>query len=309
MKQQLSEGSSAVTVTRRESGYAVRTEAANRSYCVQTMRHLLTVGPLPWKALGVAPGDWPDCEIHEASSETDTLRRLRSRAFDVVITHPMTSAEQDLPLVHEARQQQPGIRPIMIVPELTPANVIEALRSDVYACFTMPVTPVELRDAITNALNADHWTNGIQVLSATPDWIALRVVSRRITADRLTRFMTELVPEVSADDKFALMTAFREVLLNAMEHGAGFDPDKVVEVAAVRTKRTIVYYFKDPGPGFNPRATTSVATEADPIGHMAEREARGQRPGGFGLLLTSKLVDEVHFNEFGNEVFLVKYLE
>ncbi|MDP2052039.1 MAG: ATP-binding protein [Acidobacteriota bacterium] len=273
------------------------------------MRHLLTVGPLPWKALGVTPGDWPDCEIHEAYSETDALRRLRTRAFDVVITHPLTSAEQDMPLVREAREQQPGIRPIMIVPELTPAEVIEALRSDVYACFTMPVTPVELSDAITNALNADHWTNGIQVLSALPDWIALRVVSRRTTADRLTRFMTELVPEVSADDRFALMTAFREVLLNAMEHGAGFDPDKVVEVAAVRTKRTIVYYFKDPGPGFNPKATASVATEADPIGHMAEREAKGQRPGGFGLLLTSKLVDEVHFNEFGNEVFLVKYLE
>lgn len=31
--------------------------------------------------------------------------------------------------------------------------------------------------------------------------------------------------------------------------------------------------------------------------------------GGFGLLMTSKLVDETHFNEFGNEVFLVKHLE
>jgi len=25
--------------------------------------------------------------------------------------------------------------------------------------------------------------------------------------------------------------------------------------------------------------------------------------------MTSKLVDEIHFNEFGNEVFLVKHLE
>lgn len=273
------------------------------------MKHLLTVGPLPWQALGVSPADWPDCEIHEAYSEADALRRLRTRAFDVLVTHPLTPADRDMPLVREAREQQPGIRPIVIAQELTPENIIEALRSDVYACFTMPVTPGELRDAITNALAADDWTNGIQVLSALPDWIALRVVSRRITADRLTRFMTELVPEVSADDRFALMTAFREVLLNAMEHGAGFDPDKVVEVAAVRTNRTIVYYFKDPGPGFNPKTSTTVATEDDPIGHMAEREARGQRPGGFGLLLTSKLVDEVHFNEFGNEVFLVKHLE
>jgi len=94
-----------------------------------------------------------------------------------------------------------------------------------------------------------------------------------------------------------------------MEHGAGFDPDKVIEVAAVRTARTIVYYFKDPGPGFNPKAPGLVATEDDALSHLTYREAEGKRPGGFGMLLTSKLVDEVHYNERGNEVFLVKHLD
>jgi anti-sigma regulatory factor (Ser/Thr protein kinase) len=99
------------------------------------------------------------------------------------------------------------------------------------------------------------------------------------------------------------------VLLNAMEHGAGFDPEKVVEVAAVRTERTLVYYFKDPGPGFDVHAPKMVASEDDPITHLSEREAIGKRAGGFGLLLASKLVDEVHFNENGNEVILVKHVD
>ncbi|MNC87443.1 hypothetical protein D3C83_31710 [compost metagenome] len=80
-------------------------------------------------------------------------------------------------------------------------------------------------------------------------------------------------------------------------------------MAAVRTARTIVYYFKDPGPGFNPRAPGLVATEDDPLSHLTYREVEGKRPGGFGMLLTSKLVDEVHYNERGNEVFLVKHLD
>ena len=46
------------------------------------------------------------------------------------------------------------------------------------------------------------------------------------------------------------MTAFREMLLNAMEHGAGFDPEKVIEVTAAHTARAIVYHFRDPGGGF-----------------------------------------------------------
>ena len=48
-----------------------------------------------------------------------------------------------------------------------------------------------------------------------------------------------------------MMFAFREVLMNAMEHGGGFDPDQVVEVTAVRTERTMVFYLRDPGPGFD----------------------------------------------------------
>lgn len=273
------------------------------------MRHLLAVGPVPWPALGVSPGDWRDCETHEARGEADALRCLRARAFDVVVTHPMTPAVADLAFVLEAKRAQPGIRPIVIAPELTPADIIAALRADVYACFTLPVLAADLRESIASALEIDHWTNGIQVLSALPEWIALRVASRRVTADRLTRFIEQLAADVPQVGRFDLVTAFREVLLNAMEHGAGFDPDKVVDVAAVRTARTIVYYFKDPGPGFNPRAVTGVATEDDPIGHLYEREKQGIRPGGFGLMMTKKLVDEVHYNETGNEVILIKHLD
>jgi len=33
------------------------------------------------------------------------------------------------------------------------------------------------------------------------------------------------------------------------------------------------------------------------------------RPGGFGILMAKKLVDELLYNEQGNEVLLVKYLD
>ena len=190
------------------------------------------------------------------------------------------------------------------------ANVIiTALRNEVYSCFAMPVAPDELRDAVAQALDADHWKNGIEVISALPNWIALRVSCRRMTADRMTRYVSELAGDVETPHRNDLATAFREVLLNAMEHGAGFDPDKVIEVAAVRTARAIVYYFKDPGPGFNPKAPGLVATDDDTLSHLTYREAEGKRAGGSGMLLTAKLVDEVHYNERGNEVFLVKHLD
>jgi hypothetical protein len=46
----------------------------------------------------------------------------------------------------------------------------------------------------------------------------------------------------------------------------------------------------------------------DPIRHNLFREVRGLRPGGYGVLLTKHVVDELLFSEKGNEVLLVKYL-
>ena len=273
------------------------------------MRQMLVVGPFPWQAIGVAPGDWKDVQVDESFGEADAFRRLRAKAYDVIITSPVIPAARDLAMVIEARDQQPGIRTIVIAPELTATDIITALRNEVFGCFAMPVAPAELRDAVAQALDADGWKNGIEVISALPNWITLRVSCRRITADRMTRYVSELAGDVEGPHRNDLATAFREVLLNAMEHGAGFDPGKVIEVAAVRTARAIVYYFKDPGPGFNPKAPGLVATDDDPLSHLTYREAEGKRAGGFGMLLTSKLVDEVHYNERGNEVFLVKHLD
>jgi hypothetical protein len=50
-----------------------------------------------------------------------------------------------------------------------------------------------------------------------------------------------------------------------------------------------------------------AASADDPIGHMMVREALGMREGGFGILMSRGLVDELAYNEAGNEVRLVKY--
>jgi anti-sigma regulatory factor (Ser/Thr protein kinase) len=109
-----------------------------------------------------------------------------------------------------------------------------------------------------------------------------------------------------------MMQAFREILLNAMEHGAAFNPEQVVEVTAVRTRRAMVFYMRDPGAGFRPESLTHAAIANpgdDPAAHIAKREAEGMRPGGYGLLLASGTVDELIYNEIGNEVLLVKYAD
>ena len=240
------------------------------------------------------------------------LRRLRRFGYDVVLTSPDTPLDEDVTFAEEARRVRPGIRAIALAPESTPAEVIAALRASVFACFTAPFDISEIADMTVRALSEPpNWKDGIQVVSGTEDWISLRVNCRLLTAERLVTFFDELSKELPDPDRDALLLAFREILMNAMEHGGHFDPGQVVEVSAIRTARTIVYYVKDPGPGFDREKGLAHAAVSnppdDPVAHITARAEKGLRPGGFGLLLARKVVDELIYGERGNEVLLIKY--
>ena len=46
----------------------------------------------------------------------------------------------------------------------------------------------------------------------------------------------------------------------------------------------------------------------DPVRHIDYRQTHGMRPGGFGVLMAQKLVDELIYSQDGNDVLLVKYI-
>jgi anti-sigma regulatory factor (Ser/Thr protein kinase)/DNA-binding NarL/FixJ family response regulator len=252
------------------------------------------------------------CTFDEAPGEAEALRRLRRRTYELVLTSPRTTISDDLALLGEMRAVRPGVKSIVLAPEAATEDVIAALRAHVFAVFAFPHDPSEVATMAHRAIEAGTWRDGIQVLSAQPDWISLRVNCRLLSAERLVSFLRELRPEVPEGTRDEALVGFREILLNAMEHGGRFDPDKVVEVAAVRTARTIVYYVRDPGPGFRPEAMEHAAKddpESDPIAHVEKRLEQGLRPGGFGILMAKNVVDELIYSEQGNEVILVKHLK
>ncbi|MGA2903624.1 MAG: ATP-binding protein [Candidatus Korobacteraceae bacterium] len=125
----------------------------------------------------------------------------------------------------------------------------------------------------------------------------------------MVTFLGELnsgLPEAIRDK---LMLAFREILLSAMGQAEAPDRHKVVEVSAVRTERTIVFYVRDPGTGFH-RATLAHAAAAKatgPIAHIEQGVEMGMRPGGFATLLDNGVVDELIYSETGNEILMIKH--
>ena len=250
--------------------------------------------------------------VEYAAGHADTLSRLRMKSFGVVVTCPESTVEEDLALLSEMRAIRPGVKSVILARHSTPAEVIAALRAKVFACFTPPFDAGEVASLACGAASESEWRDDIQVLSARPGWVSVRVNCRLLTAERLITFAKELSVQLPDDTRTEMMQAFREILLNAMEHGAAFNPEQVVEVTAMRTARSMVFYIRDPGAGFRRESLTHAAIASpadDPAAHILQREAEGLRPGGYGMLVAAGTVDELIYSEIGNEVLLIKYLD
>jgi DNA-binding NarL/FixJ family response regulator len=247
-----------------------------------------------------------------SAGSADALLRLRMKSFGVVITNPDSTVDEDLSLLQEMRSIRPGVKCIVLARESTPDQVIAALRARVFACFTPPFDSGEIAHLARSAASESPWRDDIQVLSAKPGWVSVRVNCRLITAERLITFAKELSAQLPEDTRQEMMDALREILLNAMEHGAAFNPEQVVEVTGVRTRRTMVFHVRDPGSGFRRESVIHAAIanpSHDPAAHIMQRQEEGMRAGGFGLLLASGTVDELIYSEIGNEVLLIKYMD
>lgn len=253
------------------------------------------------------PDDWT---IRYAADNRDALKLAQEKSYDLIITGERTSGQEDVDLLRRLRLVRPHTRLIILSDEFVPGDVVSSIRERAFSYFARPFSTERLAEIIRLSILEPCWDDGIEILSATPDWIRLSVRCDIVAANRLIQFYREAsgLPDAETEE---VAGAFREILVNAMEHGGNFDPDKYVEVGYVRTKRVVMCRIKDPGQGFSLEELkhTALTNPPDnPFLHMAVREERGMRPGGFGILMAKKLVDELLYNEQGNEVLLVKYL-
>jgi anti-sigma regulatory factor (Ser/Thr protein kinase)/CheY-like chemotaxis protein len=250
-------------------------------------------------------------DIHHAKDNKDAFELASRQPYDLIITGERTSGQEDIELLRRIRLVRPHIRLIIVTDEFTPGDVLASIREHAFSYFSRPFSTERFAEMIRIAMSEPFWDDGIEILSASPHWVRLCVRCDVVAANRLLQFFREAsgLPDTETEE---VATAFREILLNAMEHGGKFDPDKHVEVSYVRTKRVVLCKVKDPGTGFSLEELKHAALDNppdDPFRHMQEREDKGMRPGGFGILMSKKLVDDLIYSDKGNEVLLIKYLD
>lgn len=256
------------------------------------------------------PQGW---QVSEAGTFGETVRKMDRDGETIVLA----DEQLGLQALTTLRNKYPAAPVIVLLRDPSaPEPVVWCIRQGMYGAIRL--TDIgrngcchALLELIDTAWRYPSPPNELELLAGRPQWLDLQVRATRGAPERVVSYLREINPDIQPAIRDSVTTGVREMLLNAIEHGAKFDPDKKVRVNFVRTSRSVIFHIADPGAGFDyldlPHAAVSNPPDA-PTGHIEYRTERGLRPGGFGILLVQSLVDELIYNEKGNEVLLVKYL-
>lgn len=202
--------------------------------------------------------------------------------------------------------RETNLIPVIMVTALSgQEDRVKGLQVGANRYLTKPFTADDLSKAIQDAL---AWEEDLK-RRGTEGEIRFQLQSDTEYLDELNGLLGSLFlfSGLTQTQVKQLTTAIRELGTNAIEWGHKKQTDRIVTVDYHIDPQKITVHIKDTGPGFNPANLPHAAQSDDPIAHMMVREALGIREGGFGILMSRGLVDDLTYNDAGNEVKLVKY--
>ena len=272
-----------------------------------------------------------DWVVESATSGAEALEFIKDAVPDVVITDMVMPGMDGLHVVDAVRTHCPQVPVILVTGQGNEALAIEALERGAASYVPKRDLSDKLVDTVNQVLTVARAAHSYRWLTECFDRHQLTLQLPNDTA--LIPPLVDLVQRMLTDMRFCdpaerihLGIALEEALLNALYHGNLELPgeqvarahaelsrgrmsqvvesrsaqvpycDRHIFVDVLITRREARFVIRDQGAGF---AHTDLPVRGDP--HSLER---GE---GRGLVLMHNFMDEVVYNETGNEVTLVKH--
>lgn len=248
--------------------------------------------------------------VTAVANGAEALSQIQQAGFALAFLDIWMPELTGLEVLARARASAVQTKIIIMTSDDTPDALLRAIREQAYEYLSKPFPPKEAVELAKRALE-ENASPPIEVISAQPHWVELLIPCTREAAERIQSFLMRLEADLPDELRTTIGFAFRELLLNAVEWGGKLDPNRKVRIAQVRSSRMLMYRVADPGPGFSFKALSHAAAghPADqPMAHITVRDQLGIRAGGFGIVMTRAIADELLYNEAHNEVIFIKYL-
>ena len=244
---------------------------------------------------------------------------------DLVLTDMQMPVMDGLELVAELRQLFPALPVILVTRQGSEEIAVEALRIGASSYIPKANLQRDLGRVLETALSTvERLREEEKIRDLLQQWESYFIVGYDEGAPKaLINHLQNSLAQAGICDESDLLrvgTALAEALSNAIEHGnleldselreddegsyrrvaherTALAPycDRRVHVKARVTDGEATFVIRDEGPGFDPN---SLPDPTDPENLL--------KPSGRGVLLIRTFMDDVRFNETGNEITMVK---
>lgn len=294
------------------------------------MHHVLVVDDNPIDLMHVSRAlrIIDDVNVITVSSAKAALRELSTRRFDVVFTDLRMPSVDGLTLLRQIRESDNSV-PVVIMTAAGSENLaIEALRAGAANYVAKHEISRDLIPVCESLLKLakKQQERSVVLQTLVSGTMSFCVPSDRNVASQLARHLQNAAASALALDagtKTRVGVALEECLLNSVIHGnlevssklrerddnsygelieqrQAQSPycDRTVDVRFSWSCDHVEFLIRDQGKGF------SLADLPDPTDPM-----NLLKPSGRGVLLMKAFMDDVEYNDAGNEVRLVKYVD
>jgi len=267
-------------------------------------------------------GEW---EIIEAENGHDALLQMELHVPDLVVTDLQMPLMNGLELVEVLQKEYPLVPVVLMTAQGSEEIAVQALERGAASYVPKRLLSSELVDTVERVIAASGSERSSTRLARRMTRLhsAFELESDPSLFPAVVGFLQQEAARMrfgSDGERLRMSVALEEALLNAYYHGnlevcstlrdedcrayyetarqrAGEDPyrRRQIDVEITLTPDECVLVVRDEGCGFD-RQTIPDAT--DP--------ANLDRPSGRGLLLMRTFMDDVRFNDAGNEVTMVK---
>ena len=267
-------------------------------------------------------------EVATANDGHQAIDAMRQTDFDLVVTDLQMPELDGLGLVRAIRDEFLSVPVVLVTAFGSEKQSVAALQAGAANFSLKSRLKTDLVPTVRNVLN---WAEAVR--RATEDSreaFDMGSVKRSLAfvmdnnvgqIRNLIETLDTNLPDWAEQDSIRISMALEEALCNAICHGnlevdSGLkesedcsayenkirerkdaEPfcERRVRVHAEFTEQSIRFQIDDEGPGFNPHNLPDPTTAENIL-----------RPSGRGLLLIRSFMDEVHHNQMGNRITLVK---
>jgi DNA-binding response OmpR family regulator len=237
----------------------------------------------------------------------DIVERVAQQRPDAVVLDVMLPDRSGFEICRELKfRRDTNLIPIVMLTAMQGKDAEESgLRVGANRYLSKPFEPDELLSGIREALEHRRQLEEGRTHTA----IEIQMNSDARNREQLNDLLSELfvLTPLSEEEVSKIRYAALEMIENAMEWGNRRRSDLLVTVSYEVTDDHVKFVITDQGQGFDTKSVPHAACDEDPCKHLGVREKLGLRDGGFGMMIARGVMDEVRYNERGNQVTLIKY--